>query len=159
HAVSAIKRVEPYRLLEIAQLTLCPPHGKRSIPIHDGDPRRIIAPILKLSEAIQYNAHDRFVPNVSDDSAHSYLTSLLALHRTNSTPVSPPGAQVQITEPPRPPAPGLTHYLSFFFTTAGTPTTSVFAGTSSVTTAPAPVTDPLPTRTGATSIVSLPILT
>ena len=46
-----------------------------------------------------------------------------------------------------------------FFTFAGTPATSVFGGTSSVTTEPAPVTAPLPTRTGATSIVSEPILT
>src|SRR5215471_21590791 len=48
---------------------------------------------------------------------------------------------------------------SFFFTTAGTPTASDSGGMSLVTTAPAPVTAPLPTRTGATSIVSLPILT
>jgi len=40
-----------------------------------------------------------------------------------------------------------------------TPATSVFAGTSSMTTAPAAVTEPLPTVTGATSIVSDPILT
>src|SRR5262245_1786289 len=50
-------------------------------------------------------------------------------------------------------------YFTFFFIVAGTPTASESGGTSFVTTAPAPVTEPLPTRTGATSIVSLPILT
>src|SRR5437867_3237445 len=50
-------------------------------------------------------------------------------------------------------------FLSFFLTTAGTPATSVSGGTSSVTTEPAAVTEPLPTLTGATSIVSEPILT
>src|SRR5438093_7895674 len=50
-------------------------------------------------------------------------------------------------------------WFSFFLTFAGTPATSVFGGTSSVTTEPAAVTAPLPTRTGATSMVSEPILT
>ena len=39
---------------------------------------------------------------------------------------------------------------------AGTPTASLPAGTSRVTTAPAPVLAPSPTSTGATSIVSTP---
>ena len=51
--------------------------------------------------------------------------------------------------------------LSFFFliALAGTPATSVFGGTSLVTTEPAPVELPLPTRTGAISIVSEPMCT
>src|SRR5262249_25768368 len=53
---------------------------------------------------------------------------------------------------------GVNHF-SFFLTTAGTPATSESAGTSFVTTAPAPVIDPRPTFTGATSMVSLPSFT
>src|ERR671912_310342 len=53
----------------------------------------------------------------------------------------------------------LSFYFNFFLTSAGTPATSESGGTSFVTTDPAPVTDRAPTRTGATSIVSEPILT
>src|SRR5688572_16955103 len=53
----------------------------------------------------------------------------------------------------------LSFYFSFFFTSAGTPATSESGGTSFVTTDPAPVIDLAPTLTGATSIVSEPILT
>src|SRR5437016_438292 len=49
--------------------------------------------------------------------------------------------------------------VSFFLTFAGTPATKVLGGTSSVTTEPAPVTAPRPTRTGAISMVSEPIFT
>src|SRR5262249_29371113 len=54
---------------------------------------------------------------------------------------------------------GIPHSLSFFFTCAGTPATSESGGTSLMTTEPAPVTEPRPTRTGATSMVSEPIFT
>src|SRR5262245_10238753 len=54
---------------------------------------------------------------------------------------------------------GLPHSFNFFFTCAGTPATSDSGGTSLMTTEPAPDTEPRPTRTGATSIVSEPIFT
>src|SRR5215475_6383216 len=54
---------------------------------------------------------------------------------------------------------GAPHSFNFFFTCAGTPATSESGGTSLVTTDPAPVIEPRPTRTGATSIVSDPIFT
>src|SRR5262245_219948 len=54
---------------------------------------------------------------------------------------------------------GVPHSFSFFFTWAGTPATSESGGASLMTTDPAPVTEPRPTRTGATSIVSEPIFT
>src|SRR5579872_1233694 len=47
--------------------------------------------------------------------------------------------------------------LSRRITRAGTPTATPRAGTSFVTTEPAPVTAPAPIRTGATSIESLPM--
>src|SRR5205085_6594737 len=56
-------------------------------------------------------------------------------------------------------ASGVCSSCNCFLTTAGTPATSVSGGTSLVTTAPAPVTEREPTRTGATSIVSEPIRT
>src|ERR1043165_6088555 len=49
--------------------------------------------------------------------------------------------------------------FSFFLACAGTPATSESGGTSLVITDPAPETEPCPTRTGATSIVSDPIFT
>ena len=54
--------------------------------------------------------------------------------------------------------PATRHYSSIdLITFAGTPTASDRSGMSRVTTAPAPVFEPRPTRTGATSIVSLPM--
>src|SRR3972149_3822383 len=55
--------------------------------------------------------------------------------------------------PPSPPPPTSLGRI----TRAGTPTTTAPAGTSFVTTDPAPVVAPLPIRSGATSIVSLPM--
>src|SRR5262245_23514233 len=54
---------------------------------------------------------------------------------------------------------GAPHSFNFFFTCAGTPATSESGGTSLMTTEPAPDTEPRPTRTGATSMVSEPIFT
>ena len=50
-----------------------------------------------------------------------------------------------------------TGYSKFLLIVAGTPTASLAGGMSLVTTAPAPVIDPSPTVTGATSIVSHPM--
>src|SRR2546423_751751 len=97
------------------------------------DARRVVPAILKLSQAVNYQRHNFFVPNISDNSAH----------RSCSQPAEP----------------FFSFFSLFFNDLAGTPTTKSPASISLVTTLPAPVDAPSPTVIGATSIVSEPILT
>src|ERR1700681_4773411 len=140
-AVSAVERFLPQGLLQVAQLAFGAPNLEVMIFVHDGNAGRVIATVFKLAQAVDYQRHDLFVSNVSDYSTHRVVSS----EQLSSK-------QVAVSH-------DFGSAVSFFLIFAGTPATIVFGGTSSVTTEPAAVTAPLPTRTGATSIVSDPILT
>src|SRR6185503_5805118 len=131
NSVAAVQRSESNCFFEIAQLAFGASNRERAVVIDHCDSGRIVAAIFELLQPVENYSDDLLITYVTDYSTH--LSSFLISADWN--------------------------YLSFFLTTAGTPTASESAGTSLVTTLPAPVTEPRPTRTGATSIVSLPIFT
>jgi hypothetical protein len=72
-AIRSVKRFEPYRLFEIAQLSLGAPQRKIVIFVNDGNARRIVTAIFQFPQAVDDQRHNLFIPNVSDNSAHSFF--------------------------------------------------------------------------------------
>src|SRR5687768_3041072 len=151
-AVSAIDWAKPNRLFEVAQFAFCAADLEFVALVDDSDTGRVVAAILELSQALDDQRYDLFITYITNNSTHASECS-----RKGRKDASRFHTTIRLLPLRLCGNPFL--YFNFFFISAGTPATSESGGTSFVTTDPAPVIDRAPTRTGATNIVSEPILT
>jgi hypothetical protein len=68
--------MQPDGLFQIPQFTLGAPHREGTSFVYNGDSGRIVTPIFKLPQALEYDANYLFVAYVSDYSAHVLFTSI-----------------------------------------------------------------------------------
>jgi hypothetical protein len=73
--VVSVEWIQANALFEIAKFTFSTPQFEMMRIVDDGDPCRIVPAILELSEAVDDQRHDLFVPNVSDNSTHKQITN------------------------------------------------------------------------------------
>ena len=86
-AVSAIERLEPDGLFEIAELALGAADVEVVALVHDGDAGRIIPAVFELPQPVQDDGHHLLVTDVSDYSTHNKIPFG---GRENSGPRAPP---------------------------------------------------------------------
>jgi hypothetical protein len=72
-AVITIERVKAYRFLEIPELALGPAKRQHAILVHHRYTRRIVPAVFELPKPIDYERHNLFISNVSNNSTHIYL--------------------------------------------------------------------------------------
>src|SRR5260370_676203 len=70
HAISALDRLEPKHLFEIAQLAFSAANLQLVMFIDDSNSRGIIAAILQFAQAVNDERHYLFFSNVADNSTH-----------------------------------------------------------------------------------------
>src|SRR6266404_915997 len=165
NSVCAVERFQANTFFEVSQLAFSAANCENAFLIHDRDSRRIVAAVLELLQPVENYTYHLLIAYVSYYSTHLILSfsplPVPAFRHVGAALRGRPSLAYQFswTTLGRPRRAAPTFHLNLFFTFAGTPNARESGGTSSVTTLPAPVTDPRPTRTGATSIVSLPIFT
>jgi hypothetical protein len=69
-AVISVERMQTNALFEIAQLPFRTTQLEMPRAIDNGDPRRIVSAVLEFPKTVDYQRHDLFVSNVSDNSTH-----------------------------------------------------------------------------------------
>jgi hypothetical protein len=72
-AIRPVKRLEPDRFLKIPQLPFGSTQFKMLILINNRDARRIVSAILQLPKPVNYQRHNLFISNVSNNSTHIIL--------------------------------------------------------------------------------------
>ena len=68
--VSAVERLLSQDLFEVAQFSFGAPNLEVMALVDNGDAGRVIAAVLELAQAVDYQRHHLFVSDVSDYSTH-----------------------------------------------------------------------------------------
>src|SRR5207253_3951178 len=71
--VSAVERFLPQDFFEVAQFSFGAPNLELMALVDNGDAGRVVATVLKLTQAVDYQRHHLFVSDVSDYSTHNQL--------------------------------------------------------------------------------------
>ena len=70
NAISAVEWSQANRFFKIAQLAFSAPYLELRVLIDDGDARRIVPAILKLTEPVDNQRHNLLIADITNNSAH-----------------------------------------------------------------------------------------